>query len=97
MFKLKLKTVEFLSDLALLCKVYYIKMSQILPYTCEQLGGVQINCILDDGEPWFTSIYVATALKHTDTDQAIRKHVADDDKHQQGSFNLHPVKKGVKR
>ncbi len=67
-------------------------MSHILPYTCEQLGGVQINCILDDGEPWCKAIGVATALKYTDTDQAIRKHVADDDKRQQGSFNLKPVK-----
>ena len=67
-------------------------MSQIIPYICEQLGGIQINCIVDDGEPWFKAIDVATALKYTDTDQAIRKHVADDDKRQQGSFNLNPVK-----
>ena len=65
-------------------------MSQIIPYTCEQLGGVQINCIIDDGEPWFKAIDIATALKYRNTDDAVRRHVADDDKRQQGSFNLNP-------
>ena len=66
-------------------------MSQIIPYTCEQLSGIQISCIIDDGEPWFRAIDIATALKYTDTDKAIRRHVADDDKRQQGSFNLKPA------
>jgi prophage antirepressor-like protein len=66
-------------------------MSRIIPYTCEQLGGVQINCILYGEEPWFKAVDVAKALRYTDADQAIRRHVADDDKRQQGSFNLNPV------
>ena len=70
-------------------------MSQIIPYTCEQLGGIQISCIIDDGEPWFRAIDIATALKYTDTDKAIRRHVADDDKRQQGSFDLNPAFSGV--
>ena len=65
-------------------------MSQIVPYICEQLGGIQINCIVDDGEPWFRAIDVATALKYTRTDQAIHMHVADDDKREQRSFDLNP-------
>ena len=66
-------------------------MSQIINYACEQLGGIQISCIVDDGEPWFRAVDVATALSYSDTDKAIRRHVADDDKRQQGSFNLKPA------
>jgi len=69
-------------------------MSQIVPYICEQLGGSQINCIVDDGEPWFRAIDIATAPKYTDTDKAIRRHVASDDKRQQGSFDLNPAFSG---
>ena len=73
-------------------------MSQLVPYICEQLGGIQLSCKVDDGEPWFRAIDVATALKYTRTDQAIRMHMADDDKREQGSFDLHPlVLRGSKR
>ena len=65
-------------------------MSQIVPYICKQLGGIQINCIVDDGEPWFRAIDEATALKYTRTDQAIRMHVSDDDKREHGSFRFAP-------
>ena len=92
----KVKKVEiFKLFKALLCKVYYLVMSQIVPYICEQLGGIQLNCIVDDGEPWFRAIDVATALKYTRTDQAIRMHVADDDKREQGSFVWNPLVCGV--
>ena len=30
-------------------------------------------------------------MRYTDTDKAIRRHVTDDDKRQQGSFNLNPA------
>ena len=71
-------------------------MSQIIPYTCEQLGGAKINCIIDDGEPWFKAIDVASTLKHRYTDEAVRRHVADDDKRKQGSFNLDSKATGLK-
>ena len=64
---------------------------QIVSYSCEQLGGVHINCIIDSGEPWFKAVDVAKALRYTDTDKAIRRHVADDDKRHQGSFNFNPA------
>ncbi len=93
--KFKFSKVEiFKLFKALLCKVYCIVMSQMVPYICEQLGSIQINCIVDDGEPWFKSIDIATALKYTDTDKAIRRHVADDDKRQQGLFDLNPACSG---
>ena len=40
--------------------------------------------------PWFKAIDVAKALKYKDTDWAIRNHVSEDDKRQQGSFDLNP-------
>jgi prophage antirepressor-like protein len=67
-------------------------MSRIVKYTCEVLAGASVNCIIENGEPWFKAVDVANALKYKDTDDAIRTHVADDDKRQQGSFNLNPGK-----
>ena len=46
------------------------------------------------GSRGFKAIDIATALKYTDTDKAIRRHVADDDKRQQGSFDLNPAFSG---
>ncbi len=52
---------------------------------------MQINCILDEGEPWFKTVDVAKVLKYTETDKALRRHVADVDQRQQGSFDLNPA------
>ena len=67
-------------------------MNQIDKYVCEELRGVKISCIMIKGEPWFKAKDVATVLKYKDTDDAIRQHVAHDDKRQQGSFILNPGK-----
>jgi prophage antirepressor-like protein len=67
-------------------------MSQIVKYACEALAGASVSCIIENGEPWFKAKDAATVLKYKDADQAIRMHVAHDDKRQQGSFNLNPVK-----
>ena len=67
-------------------------MSQIVKYACEALAGASISCIIENGEPWFKAKDAATVLKYKDTDDAIRQHVAYDDKRQQGSFNLNPGK-----
>ena len=40
----------------------------------------QVRTLTVDGEPWFVGKDVATVLGYTDTAQAIRKHVDDDDK-----------------
>ena len=66
-------------------------MNQIVKYMCEPLNSASINCIIEHDEPWFKAIDVAKALKYTDTNQAIRIHVSEDDKRTQGSFNLNPV------
>ena len=66
-------------------------MSQIVKYACEALAGASVSCIIENGEPWFKAKDAATVLKYKDADQAIRMHVAHDDKRQQGSFNLNPV------
>jgi prophage antirepressor-like protein len=65
-------------------------MSQIIPYVCGELGGIQISCIIDGGEPWFKAFDVASALKYRNTNDAIKRHVADDDKREQGSFTFNP-------
>ncbi len=40
----------------------------------------EVRTMLIDDEPWFLGKDIATALGYKDTDQAIRKHVDDDDK-----------------
>jgi prophage antirepressor-like protein len=67
-------------------------MNPLVKFTCEALAGMAVNCIMDGDDPWFKAIDVATALKYTDTDQAIRIHVSDDDIRTQGSLILNPVK-----
>ncbi len=67
-------------------------MSQTVKYVCEALAGASVSCIIENGEPWFKAKDAAAALKYKDTDDAIRAHVAEDDKRQQGSFSLNPGK-----
>jgi len=67
-------------------------MGSIVKYTCEALAGAVVNCIIENGEPWFKAIDVATALKYVKPDKAIRMHVSDDDKRQQGSLISKPPK-----
>ena len=72
-------------------------MSQIVKHACEVLAGASVSCIIENGEPWFKAIDVASAPKYKNTDDAVRRHVADDDKRQQGCFNLNPrVSRGLK-
>lgn len=47
----------------------------------------QVRVIERDGEPWFVGKDVATILGYTDTAQALRKHVDDEDKIQGCRFN----------
>jgi prophage antirepressor-like protein len=44
----------------------------------EELG--EVRSLIIDGEPWFVGKDVAKGLGYTDTDQAIRKHVFEEDK-----------------
>ena len=40
----------------------------------------QVRTVILDGEPWFVGKDVAEALGYKDTDQALRKHVDNEDK-----------------
>ncbi len=64
------------------------------PHTCDQVRDVQTNCILDGGDPWFTSSGAAAALKRRSSDEAVRRHAGNDDKRQQGCFNLDCTSQG---
>jgi prophage antirepressor-like protein len=65
-------------------------MSSIVKYACEELGGVEISCIMDGDDPWFKAVEVALALEYKDTDAAVRNHVFSEDQRSQGSFNFNP-------
>jgi len=65
-------------------------MDSIVKYSCEALAGASVNCIIENGEPWFKAIDVATALKYKNTDDAVRRHVSEDDRRQQGSLISNP-------
>ena len=54
-----------------------------------------IECVMNDGVPWFRGRDVAASLGYKDRDQAIRDHVGDDDKlryHELASYASGSVK-----
>lgn len=53
-------------------------MNELKIFQSEEFGEVRTVTI--DGEPWFVGKDVAEALGYGDTNQAIRKHVTEDDK-----------------
>ena len=57
-------------------------MSSIVKYACNELSGVEIECIIVDGQPWFKARQVAQALGYIKTKQAIQINVEDEDKKQ---------------
>ncbi len=57
---------------------YYGIVNQITKRVCEELGRVEVTCLIDSGEPWYKAKEVAKDLKCKDTNDGIRKHVADD-------------------
>ncbi len=53
-----------------------------------------LSCKIENGEPWwFEAKNAANVFEYKDTDDAIRQHVADDDRCQQGNLNLNPGKR----
>lgn len=53
-------------------------MNELMTYVNKEFGAIRAVDI--DGEPWLVGKDVAVALGYTDTDQAIRRHVDDEDK-----------------
>ena len=56
-------------------------MSQIVKYTCKELGKVEISCLMIGNEPWFKAKDITQILKHTNTTKALKDHVDDEDRH----------------
>ena len=50
-------------------------MSQIVKYTCKELGDAEISCIMHKSEPWFKGIEVAAVLGYERPGNAIYVHV----------------------
>lgn len=53
-------------------------MEQIKIFNSDEFGSVRT--IIIDGEPWFAGKDVAASLGYKDTSDALKKHVAEDDK-----------------
>ena len=53
-------------------------MEQIQIFNSDEFGSVRT--IIIDGEPWFAGKDVAASLGYKDTSDALKKHVADEDK-----------------
>src|SRR5690625_1125560 len=54
------------------------RMNELMTYVSKEFGPVR--AIEIDGEPWLIGKDVAEALGYSDTDQAIRRHVDEEDK-----------------
>jgi prophage antirepressor-like protein len=52
----------------------------------KEFCGFELKYLLFDSEPWFKGKVVANALGYSDTDQALRKHVENDDKKKLGEL-----------
>ena len=57
-------------------------MSSIVKYACNELSGVEIECIIVDGQPWFKAKQIVQALGYSDTKQTIQTNVNDEDNKQ---------------
>ena len=55
-------------------------MTQLVKYTCKELGNAQISCVMIGSEPWFKAKDIAQILKHTNTTKALKDHVDDEDR-----------------
>ena len=58
-------------------------MNQIVKYTCEQLNGAEIECILINTDPWFKFLKVAKLLGFETKEsrsKLLSRHVHDEDK-----------------
>ena len=53
-------------------------MNDLTIFESHEFGS--IRTVEMDGEPWLVGKDVAQALGYTDTDQALRRHVDDEDK-----------------
>lgn len=68
-------------------------MTDLKIFKNEKFGEIRVALV--NGEPWFIGKDVANVLKYTDTDQALRKHVDEDDKVQRTKADLEEMFKGV--
>ncbi len=64
-------------------------MSQIVKYTCVELGCAELSCVRVKGKPWIHSNSVTDVLQYASADQALRDWV--DDGEQQTYKDLVPT------
>ena len=48
-------------------------MSSIVKYACDELDGVEISCLLVEGDPWFCGVEVARVLQYANPSSTILK------------------------
>ena len=57
-------------------------MNSIVKYSCEDVAGVEISCVIANGEPWFKAKEIAEALGYSNSKQAVLLNVDEEDKSQ---------------
>ena len=72
-------------------------MNSIVKYSCAELAGAEISCVMVDGEPWFKAKDVTDILKHSNTTKALKDHVYDDDKRKYNQLVSHAPSEPVVR
>jgi prophage antirepressor-like protein len=48
-------------------------MDSIVKYACDELDGVEISCLLVEGDPWFCGVEVARVLQYANPSSTIYK------------------------
>jgi len=58
------------------------RMESLVKFSCEELQGAEITCVLVQGEPWFKAKEIALTLGYSNAKQAVQLNVDDEDKTQ---------------
>jgi len=57
-------------------------MNSIKKFSCEDIAGAEISCVIVNGEPWFKAKDIVTILGYGNTKKAVQTNVDDEDKKQ---------------
>ena len=63
-------------------------MDSIVKYSCEDIAGVEISCVIAKGEPWFKAKEIAEALGYSNSKQAVLLNVDEEDKTQYKNLDV---------
>ena len=65
-------------------------MNSITKFSCEDIAGAEISCVIAQGEPWFKAKDIVAILGYGNAKRAAQTNVDDEDKKQLEDFAVPP-------